>query len=175
MIVTLFSANILRKCSWKVGALTTPIIFLLSGALFFVVTMYNMYVSPQLFGISTILIAIWCGIINDALIKSVKYSLFDTTKNMAYIPLDEDSKTKGQAAVETIGGRAGKAGGALIQQIMYSVVPHIMSHVVTIIGIVAVTIITWIFSVFKLNPKYEKAVDEMNAAQAEAQKATANN
>lgn len=169
IIVVLFSANVLRRCSWKVGAIITPALFLIVGGLFFVATLYNKFVSPEIFGMSAILLAIWIGIIQDALVKSVKYSLFDTTKSMAYIPLDEDTKTKGQAAVEVIGGRAGKAGASLIQQIMFGFVPGIMNHVVTIVGIFAVTVIAWIFSVFKLSPKYEKAVEDMNAADAKAE------
>ena len=62
-----------------------------------------------------VVLAVWFGMVQDALSKSVKYCLFDATKNMAYVPLDEETRTKGQAAVEVIGGRAGKAGASLIQ------------------------------------------------------------
>lgn len=173
IFVTLFGANIIRRFSWKVGALLTPILFVVSGGLFFAVTMYNQFINPVLFGTSAILIAVWFGVIADAITKSVKYSLFDTTKNMAYLPLDEDTKTKGQAAVEVIGGRAGKAGGALIQQIIYGMGISIYGGLGAVVTIVAITAFGWIFSVCKLSPKYEKAVDEMNALQEEAQKEAA--
>lgn len=162
IFVVLIGAFILRSCKWRTSAVITPLIFLILGGVFFALVLYRQFVSAQIFGMSALILATWVGIIQDALCKSIKYSLFDTTKSMAYIPLDEDTKTKGQAAVEVIGGRAGKAGASLIQQIMYGIVPNIMSHVVTIVGIFTVTVIAWISSVFSLSKKYETAIKENN-------------
>lgn len=162
IFVTIFASNILRRCKWRTAALVTPAIFLIAGAAFFGITLYNKFVSPQIFGFSALAAAVWAGMIQDAMSKSVKYTLFDTTKSMSYIPLDEDTKTKGQAAVEVVGGRAGKAGASLIQQVMYGFVPGVMNHVVTIAIVYTSVVIGWIVSVFRLSPKYEKAMDEQD-------------
>ena len=171
-IIVLFSANILRKFSWKISALITPLAFLIVGGLFCFTVIYKQFISPSIFGVSSIIVSAWFGIIYDAFVKSIKYSLFDTTKSMLYIPLDEDTKTKGQAAVELLGGRAGKAGSSAIQQIMFAfpctlntitgTVGGVLAYSPIIISIFFIMVLIWIFAIFKLNKQYEEKVNKQN-------------
>ena len=175
-VVVLISANILRKFSWKVSALVTPLTFLIVGGIFLSLVLYKQFVSATLFGMSTVTLSAWVGIIHDALVRSVKYSLFDTTKSMAYIPLDEDTKTKGQAAVEMIGGRAGKAGSSAVQQIMISfprtlvtttgTVGGVLAYSPVIIAVFFATVITWTFAVLRLNVRYEEKIKQLSCEAA---------
>ncbi len=167
---TLLSTGILRKCKWKISAIISPIVMIALGGVFFALIIYGKNGGTQLLGAPVALIAIWVGLIADAAIKSVKYCLFDSTKNLAYRPLDEDTKTKGQAAVEVIGGRAGKAGASTINYILTNMVAvgsKISAHIYTIVPIFAATVIGWIVAVTGLSKKYEAKVAE----QAEAEKA----
>ena len=155
--VTLLSTNILRKCKWIVPAIVSPLMMFIGGGLFFGLAVYSKNGGTSILGIPVLIAMCWLGIITDALIKSTKYCLFDSSKNLAYRPLDEDEKTKGQAAVEVIGGRAGKAGASSINYVLTNVVAvgsKISAHLYTIIPIFAVTVIGWIMAVFGLNKQY---------------------
>lgn len=163
IIASLLGQNILRKTKWRTAALIPASILALFGGIFFVIVLYGEYVSPTIFGTSFVVLAVWFGLVQDALSKSVKYCLFDATKNMAYLPLDEDTRTKGQAAVEVIGGRAGKAGASAVGMFLTSVVSAgsvLTDHLATIAVLFTSTVVVWIGSVFNLSKKYEAKVAE---------------
>lgn len=161
IVANLLSANILRRCKWRTSALVTPMVVLVFGGSFFALVMWGEFISSQFLGMNVLWLAVIFGIAVDALSKSVKFSLFDTTKSMAYLPLDDDTKTKGQAAVEVIGGRLGKAGAASVQYVLMSVIDigsKLSSHLLFVVPVFLATVIGWIASVFKLSGKYEKAI-----------------
>ena len=95
-----------------------------------------------------------------------------STKSMVYIPLSDDEKSKGQAAVEIIGGRAGKAGASLVQQVLLSFpktlttatgsVSGLLAHSPVMISAFFGTVIVWIYAVLKLSDRYEEKVKEKN-------------
>ncbi len=167
--MSFIGTNILRRCKWRTAALITPSILFVGSILFFSTILYENHVgiNASIFGISILNIAFAVGLVIDAFTKSVKYSLFDSTKQMAYLPLDPESKSKGQAAVEVIAGRLGKGGGATIQQILVAIMPlgTTMAGLSGIVGaIVLIVVGGWIASVFKLNTRYEKLIAENEAA-----------
>ena len=115
--------------------------------------------NSNIIGISLTALAVWIGVVGVATFKAIKYSLFDPTKSMAYLPLDNDIKTKVQAAVEVIGGRVGKAGGSATTYILTNIISvgsKISKHVYTIIPIAIISLIAWIISVLGLSNKYEE-------------------
>ncbi|MBR1479485.1 MAG: NTP/NDP exchange transporter [Alphaproteobacteria bacterium] len=167
--VTILSAiaaqNVFRKFSWKVAASITPIILFITSALFYGFIMYKNSVGAdaQLAGFSVLFLAVLVGFIQNALSKGTKYTLFDSTKQMAYIPLDPELKVKGQAAVEILAGRGGKSGGALIQSTLLMVIGGgvKLSGLVDILGtIVMVIVICWLFSVMGLSKRFEAMTAE---------------
>ena len=91
-----------------------------TGLGFFGLTLFSGAVEPlaALAGTTPLMLAVLVGAVQNILSKSSKYSLFDPCKEMAYIPLDQESKTKGKAAIDVVGNPLGKSGGAMIQQVL---------------------------------------------------------
>jgi AAA family ATP:ADP antiporter len=164
--------NVLRKLSWTKAAILTPIMVLVTSSIFFFFVWNGTKSSPfaPLMGTTVVLVAVLVGQIQNVLSKGTKYSLFDSTKQMAYIPLDQEAKVKGQGAVEVIGGRAGKSGGAFIQSTLLAVIGGSVSlaSLTFILGPLVIVICgIWAFSVFGLGRRFSALV-----ASKEAEKAT---
>jgi len=164
--------NILRRASWKTASIITPIMVLVTSTLFFSFIWYSNQASPMdaFMGTTLVMGAVIIGLVQNVLSKGTKYSLFDSTKYMAYIPLDQELKVKGQAAVEVIGGRGGKSGGALIQSTMLMIVGGgaSLASLVHILGpIVIMIVVMWLFSVLGLSKRFE-ALKLQRAEEAKA-------
>lgn len=120
LVMMLLGRTIFAKFGWRVAALVTPINLGITGLCFFALSVFSDFFAPvaAAMGTNPLMLAVIVGAVQNILSKSAKYSLFDPCKEMAYIPLDQESKTKGKAAIDVIGNPLGKSGGALIQQIL---------------------------------------------------------
>jgi ATP/ADP translocase len=160
VIFMLFGSNILRLFSWRFAALVTPIMILITGSLFFTFIVFESEINAS-FGqvlFNPVYAAVLLGAMQNLLSKASKYSLFDSTKEMAYIPLSNELKTKGKAAVEVVGIKFGKSMGALIQSTIFSLAPfatfEIMAPYLMIVFIIVLTL--WIININKLYYEYTK-------------------
>ena len=156
-------SNILRLLPWGVAAIFTPLMIFVTGCIFFAFIVFDNAIAMYLTGILTstpVALAVTIGMIQNVLSKSTKYSLFDSTKEMAYIPLDDELKSKGKAAVDVVGGRMGKSGGAVIQSTLFMITPSLTFKEATpILAVFFVVIVAlWIYAVKALNKEYYKKV-----------------
>lgn len=164
----LVGANVLRRCTWFTAAITTPVIIFVTGLIFFGFIIFQDSIAPLLSsfnGLSVLGVIVAVGLVQNVLSKGVKYSMFDPTKEMSYIPLDDELKSKGKAAVDVIGGRAGKSGGALIQFLLLNVIfvgASLVELAPVIAGIFIVILLIWFYAVSGLNKQFLKITSEQN-------------
>jgi len=159
VISMVVGVNVLRRFSWYTAAILTPLMLGITGAIFFAVFIFRVDVEPLFsgLGLSALFIAVTFGTVQNVLSKAVKYSLFDPTKEMAYIPLDDELKTKGKAAVDVVGARLGKSGGAFIQfMLIWATGLSINDLAGFFFAIFSVIIFAWMFGVRELSKEFEK-------------------
>jgi AAA family ATP:ADP antiporter len=95
-VMMLLSRVIFKKFGWGTAALITPIMLLATGIGFFGLVLFSDAAKPVLasWGLTPLYAAVLVGAAQNIFSKSSKYSLFDPCKEMAYIPLDDEVKTK---------------------------------------------------------------------------------
>lgn len=175
-IAMLSGAFFLRYISWKFAAMLTPIAILITGTIFFVFMIFQqeMHHMVAAMGFTALTLAVFSGGAQNALSKGVKYAFFDPTKEMAYIPLDDNLRSKGKAAADVVGGRLGKSSGAFIQQLALTLIvgSDLVSITPGMFGIFIVVMIIWFFAVVALSKDFEankkKAEEESTAGEAAA-------
>lgn len=151
-------SNILRKSSWLFSALITPYMIGCTGLIFFIFVIWENDIAFLGVNFDPIYFAVIIGAMQNILSKSTKYSLFDSTKEMAYIPLSLELRTKGKAAVEVIGLKFGKSLGAFIQSFAFILMPFFTFDSVTtyLLIIFVIVVLLWIWNITALNAEYIK-------------------
>ncbi|KAJ9521752.1 hypothetical protein QJQ45_015318 [Haematococcus lacustris] len=152
----LLSRVIFKKFGWGVAALITPVMLLLTGLIFFSLVLFSDSVKPWLasLGLTPLYAAVLVGAAQNIFSKSSKYSLFDPCKEMAYIPLEDEVKTKGKAAIDVICNPLGKSGGALIQQFMIIGFGSLAASTPYLGGILLAIVLVWIGAAASLNKQF---------------------
>ena len=155
--------GIVTKYGWFKGAIMTPIMMLVTSALFFAFIFAKDAFNPMfvMIGVSSLFMAVIVGGVQNVLSKGTKYALFDPTKEMAYIPLDSELRTKGKAAVDVVGGRLGKgASGYINSSLLIFTAGSVSTITIYIAVIVVLLLIVWFYAVGGLDRMYHKEISK---------------
>ncbi len=151
-IITLFfSGFIIRRLGWHFCAQLPPLVIGFTSLLFL-----TLFLNQGWLGSSPLLLIILFGAFQNVSTKVMKYAFFDATKEMAYIPLDPESKVKGKAAIDVVGSRLGKSGAAWIQIILIQIAGtgSVLSITHFLLPLVGCTVLFWVLSVRQLNKQF---------------------
>ena len=120
----LLSPSLFRAWKWRGVAGATPKFMLVAGLPFFIGSAAFAWAHPGAAGAASPAAARWLaglvatGALLQVFAKGAKFSMFKPAEEMVYIGLDEQSRTKGKAAIDVVGAQTGKSAGSVLQQVL---------------------------------------------------------
>lgn len=169
-VAALFMAKLIEKLGWTRTALITPVMMAVTCGGFFSFLLFHDYWPTSilaLVGTTPLAIAVFFGAAQNCLSKASKYSVFDATKEMAFIPLGQESKLKGKAAIDGVGSRIGKSGGSILYQGLIMIFASVSASAPYVAVILGVVIVLWMMAVRVLGKQFQE-LTAPNESQPEA-------
>jgi AAA family ATP:ADP antiporter len=157
------SGNAVRKCGWTFTAMVTPVIILLTSLGFFGF-FFLKKLSPEwvtaLLGLSPLTMVVFFGTSQNVLCRAAKYSVFDATKEMTFVPLNKESKIVGKAVIDGVCSRLGKSSGSVIYQsllLAFSTIPASAPYVALfLLAIICI----WMIAIRALGRQFAEVTTE---------------
>ena len=169
VVVILLGVQIIRILGWRIGALATPVLMGVLGIPFFICLLRGGLDSNK----ATLSLAVTIGTIQSLLSKTGKYALFDPTTQMSYIPLDEESKVKGKAAIDVLGSRLGKSGGSLLLQGLVLIFGNILDAAPAVAILFYSVLCIWCLAANRLSVMFiekSRAMEESSGGEKDGKK-----
>ncbi len=157
------TGNAIRRLSWTASALVTPLIALIAGLGFFFFALFNgsSFAFGSLFaGMTPLMLSVTLGSVHNCTTRACKYTLFDATKEMSFIPLGSESKLKGKAAIDGVGSRIGKSGGSVIHQGLLIIFSSVAASTPYVAGIFFIVVLIWVLATISLGKRFDEVVAE---------------
>ncbi len=161
-IFAIITSMTIRRFSWTLHAMIPPFLLLVTGVGFFSFLLMkdtSMGIAiAAFFGTAPHLIGILFGSMQQTISRASKYTIFDATKELAFVPLSKESKLKGKTAIDGIGSRLGKSGSALIYQALLVFVGTVSATLPYVAFILLIVIAAWMVAVSYLGKQFQSLV-----------------
>jgi len=168
LILTLFIPKLIERIGWTKTALITPIAMMVSATGFFSFLLFgNLPAGITMTAMTPLAVAVFFGGVQNCLSKAAKYSLFDATKEMTFIPLDHDVKLRGKAPIDVVGARLGKAGGSVIFQGLLLFLRSISACIPYVAVILTVVMAFWISATRNLGKMFNELIQSQSEEEEE--------
>jgi AAA family ATP:ADP antiporter len=159
----LTTTKVIQRYSWTVSALISPIIVGVTGIVFFQFIFFPNQGLSWILGfisMSPLALCVTLGAAQNCLSRASKYTFFDATKEIAFIPLSSESKLKGKAAIDGVGSRIGKSAGSAIHQGLIIIFSSVASSIPYVAAIFLVVILVWTLATISLGKQFDELVAE---------------
>jgi ATP:ADP antiporter, AAA family len=157
---------IMKRFGWTKLALVTPFVMASLGLIFFGCRFGFMDGFAGLLGLTPLALTAYSGSLQSGLSKGFKYSVFDSTKEMAFLPLSEGRRAKGKAAIDGLGSGLGKSGASLMTQGLIIFMGSLSAASPAIATILGIVLVTWVIAVTKLGKSFTQ--ESVQASEAVA-------
>lgn len=159
--MSLLLAHMISRMGWTWTALITPVVMMVTSIGFFGILFFQNALAPFMLsfvGMAPLAVAVFFGSAQNCLSKASKYSVFDATKEMAYIPLSHESKLKGKAAIDGVGSRLGKSGSSVIHQGLLMIFATVSASAPYVAVILMGALVLWVIAIRSLGGQFDSLV-----------------
>ena len=111
-------------------------------------------------GSTPLALGVFFGSMQNCIARAFKYTFFDATKELAFIPLSKECKLKGKAAIDGVGSRLGKSGGSIVHQVLLLSFGTVASSTPYVGVILFGTVSAWILAVRALGKRFNQVTQE---------------
>lgn len=141
VVMSLVSRWMYKTLSWSTVALITPTILFGTSLLFF--SFYHIPVeqlSIFSFGISPFYLLMSMGSLHYILGTTAKYTIFDMSKEMAFLSIEKEERMRAKSVIDCVGSRLGKSGASCLYQ-MLLIMFGATSGQISVLGVVCICMI----------------------------------
>lgn len=169
--MALTSRWLLQALGWTRVALLTPFILFATSSCFFAALLLPQAMVAEIaafFGVNSLCLVVMLGSFHYVLGLSAKYTIFDTTKEMAFLSIEAEERMQAKSIIDSIGSRLGKSGSSTLYQFLLIVFGSTAGHI-SIIGFFSIAMISISMVATKKLGGYLNAGEKMQSQHAAGQ------
>lgn len=158
VMMALCSRWLFQNLSWTNVALIVPCTFFATSLFFFGSLLLPKELVENLsssMGVSTLYLVVLFGSIHYVLAMTAKYTLFDATKEIAFLSIEFDERIRAKSVIDSIGSRLGKSGSSSLYQFLLIAFGSTAGHISVIALFSMAMICVTIFATKKLGEHLE--------------------
>ena len=155
----LFFASMVHRWGWTLPAILTPLLMFLMAIGFFSFLFFGDVLSSIAFtvaGLTPLACTVYFGSAQNCISKAGKYSLFDASKELAFLPLDAEARWKGKSAIDGLGSGVGKSGASITYQGFIILLGSVALSTPYIAVILLLVMAGWLYAVVFIGKQFKQ-------------------